>query len=104
MKTKQKFVLGIIAGVLLSFQALAAELWVDVRTAEEYATGHHPQAINIPYTEIGQKIAEFAESKDQPINLYCRSGRRAGIAKETLEKLGYSRVSNLGGYSDVVQQ
>ena len=104
MKTRHKFLCGVIVGLLFSWQALAAELWIDVRTAEEYATGHHPQAINIPYNEIAEKIAAYADSKEQPINLYCRSGRRAGIAKDTLEALGYSKVANLGGYTDVMKQ
>ena len=97
--------LGIFTtGILLAFQVLAAELWVDVRSAEEYAAGHHPQAVNIVHTEIADHIDEFAESKDQVINLYCKSGRRAGIAKQALEDMGYTKVNNLGGYKDVVQQ
>ena len=41
-------------------------------------------------------------AKNAPVNLYCKSGRRAGVAKQMLEKLGYTRVTNHGGYQDLV--
>lgn len=75
-------------------------LWIDVRSAEEYASGHIEQAINIPHTEIADKIATLQANKDKTIYVYCRSGRRSGLAKESLEKLGYSNVINLGGLED----
>jgi phage shock protein E len=33
--------------------------------------------------------------------VYCRSGKRAAIAKQTLDKLGYTKVENAGGYEDL---
>lgn len=80
-----------------------SETWIDVRTAEEYAAGHVPQAINIPYEEIGDRIGELQLAPDQPIYLYCKSGRRAGVAKDTLMQSGYTRVINLGGLEDAQQ-
>ena len=76
------------------------EVWIDVRSAEEYEAGHLEQAINIPYEEIGAEIAALELSKDQAIYLYCRSGRRAGVALETLQAEGYSNVRNVGGYEE----
>jgi phage shock protein E len=72
-------------------------VWIDVRTADEYASGHVPQAINIPYNEIGQRIAEVTTDREEPIYLYCHSGRRAGKAKDTLVAAGYIHVVNVGG-------
>jgi rhodanese-related sulfurtransferase len=69
--------------------------WVDVRTAEEYEKDHVSQAVNIPYEELATRITEVTADKDAVIYLYCRSGRRADIAKEALEARGYSQVINL---------
>ena len=76
--------------------------WIDVRTAEEYQAEHVPQAANIPYTEIVERIAEVTENKDAPIVVYCRSGRRSGIAMEALNASGYTNVSNAGGLQDAL--
>lgn len=78
--------------------------WIDVRTAEEYAAGHVGQAVNIPYEEIGDRISEVTRDKDALIYLYCRSGRRSGIAKDTLDKAGFTRVVNAGGLEEALKQ
>lgn len=74
--------------------------WIDVRSAEEFAAGHLSGAIHIPYTEIAERIDEVTTDKDAPIYLYCRSGRRSGIAQSALQQAGYTRVTNLGGLED----
>ena len=71
--------------------------WIDVRSGEEFSQQHVPGALNIPYEEIDTGITALGLQKDAAIYLYCGSGRRAGIAKETLDKLGYSQVVNVGG-------
>ena len=70
-------------------------LLVDVRTEEEYQSGHIPTAVNIPYTEIGEKIP--VEDKSALIIVYCRSGNRSAIAKDTLQEKGYNRIIDFGG-------
>ncbi|MCA9213689.1 MAG: rhodanese-like domain-containing protein [Planctomycetales bacterium] len=80
--------------------AEAETLIIDVRSTEEWDSGHLSQAIHIPHTEIGTQIEAHAASKDAKIALYCRSGGRAGVAKTTLEELGYTNVENVGGYQD----
>jgi phage shock protein E len=69
-------------------------LLIDVRTEEEYNSGFIPTAINIPYDVIAENLP--TEDKSALIILYCRSGRRSGIAKETLEGLGFTNVINFG--------
>jgi phage shock protein E len=71
--------------------------WIDVRTANEFKQQHVDGAVNIPYEEIDAGIASLGLEKDAIIYLYCGSGRRAGIAKESLEALGYAGVVNIGG-------
>jgi rhodanese-related sulfurtransferase len=68
---------------------------LDVRSPEEYASGHVPGAVNIPYDQIASRIAEVP--KDQDVVLYCKSGRRAGIAAEVLAAQGYIRLQHLEG-------
>lgn len=79
-------------------------LVIDVRTADEYAQGHLAGALNIPYDEIASRIAAVAPDKNRRIVLYCRSGRRSGIAQQTLQGLGYQRVENAGGYEDLIRR
>ena len=77
---------------------------IDVRTAEEYKEGHLKNAINIPHTEIGERIADHVKNKEEKIAVYCRSGRRSGIAKETLKNKGYRLVVNAGAYAKLKDQ
>lgn len=78
-------------------------LVIDVRTAGEYQQAHVRQAINIPYNEIANRIAVFAPEHDARIVLYCRSGRRSGIAEQTLRQMGYSRIENRGSLNDMLR-
>jgi rhodanese-related sulfurtransferase len=68
---------------------------LDVRSPEEYAAGHVPGALNIPFDQVAQRHAEVPKDKD--VVLYCRSGRRAGIAAEALAAQGYTRLQHLEG-------
>lgn len=74
----------------------------DVRTTEEYATGHVATAINWP-VESMQAGTMPTVAKDTQIYVYCKSGRRAGIAKQELEKAGFTNVTNMGGVNDVAK-
>jgi phage shock protein E len=76
---------------------------IDVRTKWEWNLGHLDGAIRIPYKEIGEKIGDVVQNKSQRIYVYCRTGHRAQIAKETLEKLGYKDVVNLGSRDDAAE-
>jgi phage shock protein E len=77
-------------------------IWIDVRTSGEYLQEHVTGAINIQHTEIAEQISSVVSEKDSEIYLYCGSGRRAGIAKDTLEALGYTQVKNIGGINDAL--
>ena len=79
-----------------------AAVWIDVRTPGEYSRGHLDSAVNIPYQQIGQRVSEVADNKDEKIYVYCASGHRAEIARKTLAGMGYTDVTNAGGYRDIV--
>lgn len=74
---------------------------IDVRSADEFAAGALPGAEQIDYEQIASRISAIAPDKDTPIILYCRSGRRSGIAEETLRAMGYSNLINAGGYDEL---
>jgi len=71
---------------------------VDVRTKEEYDSGHIEGAVNIPYDYISDKTIN--NSKDINIIVYCKSGNRSKTAAGTLIKLGYKNVYDLGSISN----
>ena len=76
--------------------------WIDVRTVEEFNSGHVSAAVNIPYTEIAARIEEVTGDRDGAIYVYCRSGRRSGIARETLVAQGFTNVTNIGGLQEAL--
>ena len=80
------------------------EIWIDVRSEQEYNEGHLQGAINIPVNKIVEEITKVTTDKSAPINLYCRSGRRSGLAMEELNKLGYKNVTNHGGYQELLNK
>jgi rhodanese-related sulfurtransferase len=114
--TTRTLALALIAAAAVSFTALAdgelaplsqdaflalprsgdaAPFVLDVRTPEEFVAGHVPGAVNIPYDQIAARLAEVPKDKD--VVLYCRTGRRAGLAGEVLTGNGYTRLQHLEG-------
>ena len=73
---------------------------LDVRTPEEFAEKHIPNAINVPNETIGTDEISALPDKDQLIMVYCRSGRRSKEAAEKLVKLGYTNIVEFGGILD----
>ena len=76
---------------------------IDARSDKEWNRGHLEGAVLIPYEQIGKSIGSVAKKKSQRIYVYCRTGRRSAIAKETLDKLGYKDVVNLGSLEDAAK-
>ena len=71
---------------------------IDVRTLEEFESGHIEYSSNIEWQEISSITDNI--NNDQKIYLYCRSGRRSQNATDILVDLGYKDVTNLGGIKD----
>ena len=75
----------------------AESVILDVRTADEYAMGAIPGAVNIPLEELRSRLAEIPT--DKAIYIYCAIGLRAYLATKILLANGYTNVKNLsGGY------
>lgn len=73
---------------------------LDVRTPEEFAEKHIPNAINVPNEVIGTEEIMELPDKDQLILVYCRSGNRSKQASEKLVALGYTNIYEFGGIND----
>jgi phage shock protein E len=83
----------------------AGAVVLDVRTPDEYASGHIPTATNVPVGDVAQRLGEVDKlvggDKGKPVVVYCAAGRRAAKAKRALEAAGYTNVINGGGLDDL---
>src|SRR5262245_13817483 len=86
-------------------EALAARLkqhdtsfvLLDVRSPQEFAAGHIPGAINIPYDQLPARIAELPQAATQELVMYCVTGKRTKMAIERLREQGYTHLAHLRG-------
>ncbi len=77
-------------------------LVLDVRSPDEFATRHHPNAVNIPLPDLESRLGELGD-KSRPIVAYCLSGARSARAVALLKGAGFTNASNAGGLSDVMR-
>lgn len=75
----------------------ASLLILDVRSPEEFAAGHIPGAVNIPYTHLPARISELPDASNKDIVIYCAVGIRAGYGAERLRENGFTRLLHLDG-------
>ncbi len=74
---------------------------IDVRTSEEFQSGHIPGAVNLPLAAIvSGKIPAAFSDKGKTYLVYCRSGRRSAAAVQMLSALGYQHLYDFGGILD----
>ena len=74
---------------------------LDVRTQEEYDSGHIKGAVLLPVDAITEETAqEVIPTKDTQVLVYCRSGNRSKQASAKLVNLGYTNVVEIGGIID----
>jgi rhodanese-related sulfurtransferase len=82
---------AVVDGATAKALAASGAKVVDVRTPEEFASGHVPGAINIPYDQLPRRAAEIGPTSTKVV-LYCRTGRRSGMAADALQKAGFSNL------------
>lgn len=68
---------------------------IDVREIHEYKRGHLKGAVNIPLSQLQQRMGELP--KDRTVYLYCQSGMRSKQAAKLLRRNGYAEVVDLRG-------
>ena len=73
-------------------------LILDVRSAAEFAAGHVPGAINIPFYAVPFRAGELGPRRDAPIIVYCGHGPRAHLASAALRARGFTRIACLSGH------
>lgn len=77
---------------------LATSLVLDVRSAEEFASGHLPGALNIPHTELRGRLDEVREAAaGRPVRVHCASGMRSYLAHRQLAQAGFDSANLSGG-------
>ncbi len=70
---------------------------LDVRTSQEYAAGHVPNAVNIPVDELRSRLSEIP--RERRIAAYCQVGQRGYLAARILAQKGFDVVNLGGGYT-----
>lgn len=86
------------ASELLQRLAQTPPVLLDVRSAAEFAAGHIPGSINIPFWAVPWRAGELAVQPDDPIVVYCGHGPRAGLACAALRARGFTRIACLAGH------
>jgi phage shock protein E len=81
----------------------AGALVIDVRSPEEFADGHLPNAVNVPLGTLSEALPRLAQDKGQVLLLHCLSGTRSGFARQQARRMGYTQVFNLGSYGRAQQ-
>lgn len=100
---------GVVPGVMAPEDLVARlesgeePVILDVRSPEEYSAGHIPGAINVPYDQIGAYLDSLEGFRGQEVVVYCRTGRRAGIAEAALAEAGFTQVFDLEGHMQTWQ-
>nr|WP_321270268.1 rhodanese-like domain-containing protein [uncultured Tolumonas sp.] len=89
-----------IMAFVFNLEVTAKEWLIDVRTANEFNVEHVDGASNIEYQQIVLGAQQLGIQKQDTVLLYCRSGRRAEIARESLRTEGYQHVENLGSLQE----
>ena len=88
------------------YQSVQGAVLLDVRTSQEYMEGHVPESKNVPLQTI-ETITALVKNRETPLYVYCYSGIRSNQAVQLLQRMGYTKVTNIGGissYSGKVEQ
>ena len=79
-------------------QRTNAPVLVDVRTPAEFHAGHIAGALNVAHDAIDENWRKTVRADpDDDVILYCGTGRRAGMAQQTLESMGWYHTRVLSG-------
>ena len=87
---------GIITGAQAKdiIESNDAAILLDVRNPDEYAERHIEGSLNIPVSELGERLSELPD-KDAVIIVFCRAGRRSAKAYDILINNGYTNVLDM---------
>ena len=77
---------------------------IDVRSPDEFNSGHIEGAVSCPLDLLTSAIGKFVPEMHVPVIVYCRSGARSASAKIRMLKMGYTNVINGGGVHALSQR
>ena len=80
------------------YQSVQGAVLLGVRTSQEYMEGHVPESKNVSLQTI-EKITALVKNRETPLYVYCYSGARSNQAVQLLQRMGYTKVTNIGGIS-----
>lgn len=88
-------------GPSVDYQALMQKgaIVLDVRTKNEFQSGHIKGSINLPVQTLGSNLSKL--KKDRPIITCCASGMRSASAKSILQSNGFNEVYNGGSWASL---
>jgi rhodanese-related sulfurtransferase len=75
-----------------------APVILDVRSGWEFARGHVPGALHVPFWRVDSHIDRIAAGPDDEVVVYCGHGPRAAWAAAALRRRGFRRVLDLTGH------
>lgn len=75
---------------------------LDVRTIEEYKSGHLRDATLIPLQVLDENLNKLQANKHKRIIVYCRTGSRSVSASRILEKNGFTPLNVKGGIIQLI--
>lgn len=79
-------------------EVLATSLVLDVRSSEEFEGGHLPGALNVPHTQVRDRIDEIRRAASgRPVRVHCASGMRSYLAHRVLDQAGLDSANLSGG-------
>jgi rhodanese-related sulfurtransferase len=70
---------------------------LDLRESKDYETGHVPNALHIPLSQLASRRGELSKLTSRPLIAYCDRGSRSRNAGSALTKLGFAEVYTLHG-------
>jgi phage shock protein E len=76
---------------------MEGRILLDIRTPQEFSTGHFPEAQNIDFYAADFQTRIDALDRNASYTLYCRSGNRTSHALRMMQAMGFSDVTELGG-------
>jgi hydroxyacylglutathione hydrolase len=82
-----------VEGLAQRLDGSGGPLVLDVRGTDEYAAGHVPGSLHIPYEQLGERSDELP--RDRPIAAICKGGKRSGLAASILQREGFGDVMHV---------
>ncbi len=70
---------------------------LDVRPDKEFRLGHIVDAVNLPASQVGDRIAQLDKYKERPLVLVCKVGQHTGAVAKQLRARGFEHVYRLSG-------